>query len=323
MLRTSMVGGISRALTGGLREFLLKAETGLADTLKRMRGNLDACRRTRIEVETAQRIEQQIHGVYEAGQEMFVAAVHATPERADELHQRLQRAQAELERGEREKQTLAALLEEKTGEHEAARRALSSVNEELEQARELLARIRAANEIASRIKRREYERVDLAASEAEKRSMREKRHEERERARKRRAEAQDLVKVASRGLADFQEGLDELHRRAAAFEQVSRRLADARAGLPEHDVGSGNVSEVRAVCEHRIGELDAAIVRLDRDLAFRSARPSVVVRGPNGSGRCDRRSSDWRSKSPAFVLTSHGLERHLPAPASCWPTRRF
>ncbi|MDW7710788.1 MAG: chromosome partition protein MukB [Deferrisomatales bacterium] len=267
MLRTSMVGGISRALTGGLREFLLKAETGLADTLKRMRGNLDACRRTRIEVETAQRMEQEIHGVYEAGQEMFVAAVHATRERAEELHQRLQRAQAGLELGEREERALAASLEEKTGEHEAARRELSSVHDELEQARELLARIRAANEIARRIKRREDERVDLAASETQKRSVREKRHEGRERARKRRAGAQEQVKVASHGLADFQEGLDELHRRAAAFEQVSRRLADARAGLPEHDVGPGNVSEVRAICEQRIGGQDAAIVRLDRDLA--------------------------------------------------------
>ena len=34
MLRTSMTGGISRALTSDLREFLLKEEAGLADTLK-------------------------------------------------------------------------------------------------------------------------------------------------------------------------------------------------------------------------------------------------------------------------------------------------
>ena len=40
MLRTSMTGGISRALTSELRSFLLKEETGLADTLQRMKANL-------------------------------------------------------------------------------------------------------------------------------------------------------------------------------------------------------------------------------------------------------------------------------------------
>ncbi|MCW8140276.1 MAG: chromosome partition protein MukB, partial [Planctomycetota bacterium] len=78
MLRTSMVGGISRALTGGLRDFLLKEETGLADTLRRMRGNLDACRQTRLEVQEAAELEEEIHRVYEAGQGMFAAAVQAT-----------------------------------------------------------------------------------------------------------------------------------------------------------------------------------------------------------------------------------------------------
>ncbi|HEY0989921.1 MAG TPA: hypothetical protein VGD80_22785, partial [Kofleriaceae bacterium] len=46
MLRTSMTGGISRALTSELRGFLLKEETGLGDTLARMRANLEACART-------------------------------------------------------------------------------------------------------------------------------------------------------------------------------------------------------------------------------------------------------------------------------------
>ncbi|HEY6559559.1 MAG TPA: ATP-binding protein, partial [Polyangiaceae bacterium] len=77
MLRTSMTGGISRALTSELRSFLLKEETGLSDTLSRMRENLDACRRTRIEVGEARRLEHEIHGVYEAGHGMFSAALEA------------------------------------------------------------------------------------------------------------------------------------------------------------------------------------------------------------------------------------------------------
>ncbi|MER2419161.1 hypothetical protein ABS848_29100, partial [Klebsiella pneumoniae] len=51
MLRTSMTGGISRVLTSELRSFLLREQSGLADTLQRMRSNLDSCRRTRVEVQ--------------------------------------------------------------------------------------------------------------------------------------------------------------------------------------------------------------------------------------------------------------------------------
>lgn len=78
-----MTGGISRALTSEFRSFLLKEESGLADTLVRMRSNLDACRRTRTEVKEAQDLEREISGVYEAGHAMFAAALLATRERAE------------------------------------------------------------------------------------------------------------------------------------------------------------------------------------------------------------------------------------------------
>jgi len=73
MLRTSMTGGISRALTSELRSFLLKEESGLADTLQRMKANLDACRRTRTEVQESQRLEREIGDVFEAGRHPNVA----------------------------------------------------------------------------------------------------------------------------------------------------------------------------------------------------------------------------------------------------------
>src|SRR5437899_5170150 len=94
MLRTSMTGGISRALTSELRAFLLKEEGGLADTLQRMKSNLDACRRTRTEVQESRRLEQEIGGVFEAGQTMFAAAFLATRERAAELQKRVAEAEA-------------------------------------------------------------------------------------------------------------------------------------------------------------------------------------------------------------------------------------
>src|SRR5262249_51812537 len=73
MLRTSMTGGISRAITAELRSFLLREQGSIGDTLGRMRENLNACRRTRIEVSEAQLLEQEISGVYDAGQGMFAA----------------------------------------------------------------------------------------------------------------------------------------------------------------------------------------------------------------------------------------------------------
>ena len=97
MLRTSMSGGISRALTSELRSFLLRQQPGLADTLQRMRSNLDACRRTRTEVQDAQRLHREINNVFEAGQQMFAAAVLARCARAEEYRRRVEDAgQAEL-----------------------------------------------------------------------------------------------------------------------------------------------------------------------------------------------------------------------------------
>lgn len=267
MLRTSMVGGISRALTGGLREFLLRAETGLADTLKRMRGNLDACRRTRLEVESAQRMEEEIHGVYEAGQEMFVAAVHATRERADELHQRVVRARAELETGEARERELARTLALKTDEHAQVESALLETQAALEEASRRLEAVRLAHRIAERIARRMHERSQVAARFEAARDAERAARDARELARARRARAQEEVEAASLGLANFQEGLDQAHRRAAAYEQVSRRLEQAQAGLPELDVQPGTIVATRQDCERRVAVLDREIVADDRAVA--------------------------------------------------------
>ncbi|HEX7837286.1 MAG TPA: ATP-binding protein, partial [Kofleriaceae bacterium] len=93
MLRTSMTGGISRALTSELRGFLLKQEVGLGEALSRMRANLEACRRTRAEVAESRQLEREITAIYEAGAEMFAAAVHAARLAAGEAQQRVAEAQ--------------------------------------------------------------------------------------------------------------------------------------------------------------------------------------------------------------------------------------
>src|SRR3954470_555657 len=101
MLRTSMTGGISRAITAELRSFLLREQVSISDTLGRMRENLNACRRTRIEVSEAQLLEQEISGVYDAGQGMFAAALQATRERAREERENAGRLAESARRAER------------------------------------------------------------------------------------------------------------------------------------------------------------------------------------------------------------------------------
>jgi len=272
MLRTSMVGGISRALTGGLRDFLLKAETGLADTLKRMRSNLDTCRRTRLEVEAAQRMEGEIHCVFEVGQEMFVAAVFATRARAGELRQQLDRAEAALDKAEARERELKGAHASKVEEHRAAQNELSQVRAALEQAQQTLDRVRAANTIARRIASRQAERVDLARVLVERNATSDRRREDRDRARIRLDEAHHGLEQAAKGLANFQEGLDELHRRAAAFDQVTRRLEQAQLALAEEVVEPDAVAPLRMRCERQVGDLDTLLARLDLEIGTTLSR---------------------------------------------------
>ena len=118
MLRTSMTGGMSRVLTSSLREFLLKEERGLADTLKRMRLNIDACRRTRSQVEETQKVEGEVSSVYEAGQAMFNAALHATEQAAQEARNRVGEAESAVRGSTQAVTTTKANLETARRDHE-------------------------------------------------------------------------------------------------------------------------------------------------------------------------------------------------------------
>jgi chromosome partition protein MukB len=231
MLRTSMTGGISRALTSELRAFLLKEESGLADILQRMRASLDACRRTRTEVQESIRLEKEIGGVFEAGQIMFAAAVLATRERAEERSRLLSDAEAALERAvhaeaegqaafekiSRELSTLDSRRDEleqalkaARAWHEKIHRALQAANA-LEQCLKELGSAKANAETAERAR---------AASEGTKTRRREELRR-----------AQENYSLAALGLANVQEGIQQLHRRAAAYHQVMRRLREAESLL--------------------------------------------------------------------------------------------
>jgi chromosome partition protein MukB len=237
MLRTSMTGGISRALTSELRAFLLKEEGGLADTLQRMRANLDACRRTRTEVQESRRLEQEIGGVFEAGQTMFAAAFLATRERADELSRRVE--EAEAARASAETAHLAAenALEKTLAELDALDRRRGELGEVVESARAWQGKLREALAAAKALARC-TEALKLAeaaaATAAEERAVAD---DQRGRARDEARRAQEGYKRAAAGLADVQRGIEELHRRAGAYHQAMRRLREAEAcfgGPPLH-----------------------------------------------------------------------------------------
>jgi chromosome partition protein MukB len=231
MLRTSMTGGISRALTSELRTFLLKEEGGLADTLQRMRANLDACRRTRTEVQESRRLQQEIGGVFEAGQTMFAAAFLATRERADDYTRRVAEGEA-AEAAARAAHDMAAVALDDTlaqlGSMETRRegllQALASARGTHIRLRDALAALEAlsSSSVALESTTELAEAADDSRSEAREALGRAKDDER---------QAQDGYARAAAGLADVQRGIEELHRRAGAHLQALRRLREAEGCL--------------------------------------------------------------------------------------------
>ena len=257
MLRTSMTGGISRALTSELRSFLLKEESGLADTLQRMKANLDACRRTRTEVQESQRLEREIGGVFEAGQTMFAAAFFATRERADELQRRL----AEAEEAQRKAQhrlaeiedELARVYDELSNKGARQEALANEVNAAEDWLRRLQRALEAAMEVACRCEELSSAKADTRIAADERKA----REEVRTQCRATLHRCRDDHKCAAAGLADLQRGLDELHRRAGAYRQVHRRKGEAARLLETAELAIGTIAG-------RVAESKAQLDQVDR-----------------------------------------------------------
>lgn len=231
MLRTSMTGGISRVLTSELRSFLLREQSGLADTLQRMRSNLDACRRTRVEVQESRRLEQEIGSIFEAGQAMFGAAFLATRERADELARRVADAQSARDQAFEAQEAAREALEGTLIELDGLDIRKGDLERMLESARQWHSRLKDAlaasnilRECVIRLAETESEAQEVGRQRSEAETSRTRNREELKR-------AQDGYKRAAKGLADLQQGIEELHRRAAAYRQASRRLREAETNL--------------------------------------------------------------------------------------------
>lgn len=262
MLRTSMTGGISRALTSELRGFLLREETGLASTLQRMRQNLDACRRTRTEVQESQRLEREIGGVYEAGNAMFISAVAATRERAEDHTRRVQDAQSVRDAAAEESATKSAAHEQVAQLIEETEAEIGRSEQQLEAARKAAALLDAAVLASAEVVRFEGETEQASGVEEETAGVRRlaeaakvARNDELKR-------AQEGQKLAAGGLADLQNGLDELHRRANLHRQVMGQLAEARRTLPTLDAAAVDPAIEAATAQ--LAEIDAARRELSR-----------------------------------------------------------
>lgn len=256
LLRTSMTGGISRALTSELRSFLLKEESGLADTLRRMKANLDSCRRTRTEVQEARKLEQEIGGVFDAGEAMFAAAYQATWERANELQRRLDAA----EETQREaKQRLAEAEEQlvrvcdELSKKEVRQEILTK---EGNAAENWFKRILEAHKAAKEIERR---REELSIAQNDAQIAKEKRVEQENILLQRREAVRRCRQDHRRALAgftDLQSGLDELHHRAASYRKVSQRKAEAEKLLGVDALGIGVIADLIAESKTRLNQVD-------------------------------------------------------------------
>ena len=299
MLRTSMTGGISRALTSELRSFLLKEETGLGDTLSRMRANLEACRRTRAEVSESRQLEREITAIYEAGAEMFAAAVHAVRLTTGESQQRVAAAQLAVDdavRVQRDRQVEIASLEERERELEARRGA----------ARADLARVTAERDrrvavdaVTFRIAELDRELAGLAAAAHEARARQAVATAERAAAKHGRESARESYDRASLGLAHLQQGLDELVRRAHGHRQLARRLAEARTLLARPALTADTAAAALA-------ELDAERARCEAERAG-----------------LDRDTRDLEARRDEYARTRGALEAIDPAAAAVAPDARY
>ena len=256
MLRTSMTGGISRALTSELRSFLLKEEGGLADTLQRMKSNLDACRRTRTEVQESQRLEHEIRGVFEAGQTMFAAAFLATRERADEMQRRVAEAEDARDAASAALREVEQTLTTARQDLETADARRVDCETALQTAKGWLERVTAAVAAAEEVARHRRELDDTEKRERDAATERTRADEIRKARRGDMRRAQDAHKKAAHGLADLQAGLEELHRRAAAYHQVGRRRAEAERLLAETSLPRKLFDAKLADCREKLAEVD-------------------------------------------------------------------
>lgn len=314
MLRTSMTGGISRALTSDLRNFLLKEETGLGDTLSRMRANLDACHRTRTEVSEARRLEHEINGVYDAGQALFSAALLALRKEAEEHQAAVDEAERRLEEAERALAELTLQGSELSSRQRSLEDRLAAARARVDEARARRERLERVQALEARVASLEAELTPLAERAAEANAARAEANARRGACKLEIAAAREAYDRAARGLGDVQSGLEELHRNAHLQRRLRRLLAELRSDgceLPE----TGTAEELQRLLTERSlrrAELEKERARLARDAQLTSTRRDEYTWALAALGRCvgEVRPGDAHAVARALLAETAELE-HL------------
>lgn len=256
LLRTSMMGGISRKLTSELRMFLLKAETGMADTLNRMKSNFDECRRTRHEVSDAQGLEQTLGGIFEAGQGMYVAAYQAARAHAAESRLRVEAAETEQHQAAQQYAAAKAQGDEICAalQHQGQRLAeVDTAGAAAEQlAQQLALALDAARDLAQRRQQLSQRQDDEQQVRAQRDSRAAVQAQRNATLKRRQADANE----ASLGLANLQQGLDQLHHHAAAYRQLTQQYAQAQRELGVRDLPVDTLPERLQACRDELIQVD-------------------------------------------------------------------
>lgn len=280
MLRTSMTGGISKALTGELRSFLLREEPGLSDTLTQMRANLDACHRTRIEVAEARVLERELSAVHDAAREATRASLGATNALARVAEERRAAAEEALREAD---VACAALEQESLGTRKERDDLATETNARrarIEEKKGLVEATKRALTVAEkvRVERRAHE--DLGRTHGATKEALALAVAEREQKRAARDRAREAYDRSARGLADVQSGLDDLHTSAQAARRTRTALAEAAQHLARLDLDAGSAlpldatSAPAALARARdvLAALDRRRVEIERALSTADVR---------------------------------------------------
>lgn len=256
LLKTSMTGGISHALTSELRSFLLRAQPGLAGTLQRMKANLSACRRTRTEVRESQELRKEIRDVFDTGAAMFRASLQAAAAQVRQAQNALAAAESQRDKARTDHDAKLRRFKALESELDSVLNRGRRLAEELEEARELSVRLRdalaAAKDRAAHGKTyddaKEGLREATGVAEELERLLGDRRAQL--------ARAKERYERASEGVSRIQMGLEELHHRAALHRQVVRRKQDAERLLEREIVTTTQVRAEEQRCREELQDVD-------------------------------------------------------------------
>ena len=256
LLKTSMTGGISHALTSELRSFLLRAEPGLASTLQRMKANLSACRRTRTEVRESQVLRREIRDVFDTGAAMFRASLRAAAAQVRHARDALAAAESDRDKARSVHDARERGLKALEGELNSLRTRDQRLAAQLEEARDLSTRLRealAAAKDRSR-HRKTYDEARRRCKEAANEEARLKRLLGDRQAQL--AKAKERYDRASEGVSRIQEGLKELHFRAALHKHVVKRNQEAGRLLGRQILSAEQVGAEEQRCREELRDVD-------------------------------------------------------------------